>query len=149
MLFKYYLFVVLSLYLFRCVEFLRHNNVRIRQNSKTAPSKATLGTTKNIHQIFLGRCYNFLNEHPNSKIEISASNYNCNAIWTSFINAVVNKTPCNIKIDDFQEFLRLVNHKIPKGIITFWSGTSSIAHERKFHLFILFQTKQHKFLNPF
>jgi hypothetical protein len=148
MLFKYYLSVVLCLYLFRCVEFLRHNNAGIRQNLKTASSKITHGTTKNIHQIFLGRCYNFLNEHQNSKIEIYASNYNCNTIWKSFLNAVANKNPCNIKIDDFQEFLRLVNHKIPQGISTFWSGTSSIAHERMFYLFILFQTKN-KLLNPF
>ena len=92
-------------------------------------SKKTVGTTKNIQDIFIGRCYNFLNKHQNSHLGIVTSNYNCNTIWSKFFKAIISKKPCNLQVEDFHEFLGLVNHSIPENLSVFWSGTYQLAHE--------------------
>lgn len=137
--FKYHSIVALFVCSIGFVELLK-NSVQYQQNLKASfniSSKKTFGSTRNFHEIFLGRCYNFLNKHQNSNFGILTSSYNCNDIYKAFVAAVAEKSPCNIKIDDYQEFLRLVSHTVPKHLSTLWSGTSSVAHQRKYFVFIL------------
>ena len=81
------------------------------------------GTTSNIEQIFIGRCFYFLNILHNQNNLINASNYNCSNLWSSFKTAITNKSPCNIKISDFDDFLLKANHPIQPNTSVFWSGT--------------------------
>ena len=91
--------------------------------------KASNGTTKNIEAIFKGRCYYFLNLRHSINCDINLDVYNCSKIWKAFESAVVGKVPCNIKMEDYQYFLSLVNHSIPTNSTLFWSGTYKSAQD--------------------
>ena len=88
------------------------------------------GTTANIGEIFMGRCYYFLNILQSSNCNINPANYNCTTIFASFKTALVGKAPCSVSTSDFDNFLSLVNHPIPADTSLFWSGTSTTSHER-------------------
>ena len=88
------------------------------------------GTTRNIEEIFKGRCHYFLQLQKNSNCAIiQVKRYDCDAIWKAFKSAVTHKSPCGIKIDDFKEFFKLVNHSIPVNSSVFWSGTYTSYHD--------------------
>ena len=87
-------------------------------------------TTVGIKEIFIGRCYYFLNVLQKTNCEIDPRNYDCLAIWNEFEKVIIGKEPCSIKIEDFDKFLELVNHPIPESKTLFWSGTYSTAYQR-------------------
>ena len=87
------------------------------------------GTTKNIESIFKGRCNYFINVQQAFNCDIDPSNYDCEIIWQSFKSIVTTKTPCDLKIQDLDNFLNLVNHNIAPNTSIFWSGTYTPAHE--------------------
>ena len=87
------------------------------------------GTTKNIESIFKGRCNYFINVQQAFNCDIDPSNYDCDIIWQSFKSIVTTKTPCDLKIQDLDNFLNLVNHNIAPNTSIFWSGTYTPAHE--------------------
>jgi ADP-ribosyl cyclase 1 len=89
------------------------------------------GTTKNLKEIFMGRCYSFLNLRQGSNCHIDPKNYNCTKIWQTFEAASTGKTPCNIHVNDYENFLNLVNHSIPVNSTFFYSGTYGVAQDCK------------------
>jgi hypothetical protein len=95
-----------------------------------------LGTTRNFEEIFLGRCYYFLNVLHGRDCKIHSLNINCTALLDAFSAAVINKAACDIKIDDFNEFLKLANHPLGVNTTLFWSGTYNPAHARTINYFV-------------
>jgi hypothetical protein len=87
------------------------------------------GTTRNIQQIFLGRCYYFLNILQKDNCFINANDYNCNDIWNEFHNVIKGRDPCSLSIDNFSRLLAMANQTIPPNTSLFWSGTYTPAHE--------------------
>lgn len=87
------------------------------------------GTTPNLQQIVIGRCHYFLNTVHKGDCNFNPVNYNCSDIWNKFKKVVIGKDPCDIKIDEFSDYLSAVDHKIPNNSSLFWSGTYTEAHE--------------------
>jgi hypothetical protein len=106
---------------------LNHNNWDGRTN----------GTTENIREIFLGRCYYFLNilnrDHP----FINNFNYDCPIIWQIFKNANIGKNPLKIDIRDYENFLVSVDQFIPTNKSLFWSETVTVPLKCNFLLFFM------------
>jgi hypothetical protein len=92
-------------------------------------------TTTNLREIFIGRCYYFLNVLHKQTCYIDARNYNCENIWNSFSSAVISKNPCDVKTVDFNTFLNLTYHEIPENRSLFWSGSFSYKSECKLKFF--------------
>lgn len=97
--------------------------------SYSCTSKNLDGTTRNLREIFIGRCYEFFHGTHQDKCNINPNRYDCNEIWYKFKEIVIGKDPCEIKMDDFNSFLKSVDHPIKTNSALFWSGTYTPAHE--------------------
>ncbi|XDV47181.1 hypothetical protein PO909_016881 [Leuciscus waleckii] len=75
---------------------------------------AKFGTTPNLKQIVIGRCYEYVtlvNPHPR---------YNCEEIWQEFEKAVVRRSPCDVRVKDYQKMFRAITQILPCGkVISF------------------------------
>ena len=113
---------------------LANNSLQIGPLPKmlSCPRDSYNGTTKNIEQIFKGRCHYFLNILQRTNCFIKSTAYNCSEIWSDFSKIVVGKDPCDLKVDDFERFLNMVDHPIMVNTSLFWSGTYTPAHDSKF-----------------
>ena len=100
-----------------------------QQHACKLRSSVSNGTTRNLEQIFKGRCHYFLNLRHNADCFLNTSSYNCTHIWTAFKSAVIGKTPCNVTMEDYAPFLRSVNHSIPANATLFWSGAYRSAQD--------------------
>lgn len=98
--------------------------------------KPSIGTTKNIESIFKGRCSYFINVKQAFNCDFDPSSYDCDVIWESFRSILTTKAPCDIKMEDLDEFLKLVNHNIAPNTSVFWSGTYALAHDCNLFNFI-------------
>ena len=90
------------------------------------------GTTGNLREIVIGRCYDFLNTmHKDIKCQEITNKYDCIDIWNKFNIATIGKDPCDIKMEDYNDFFRATDHLIKANSSLFWSGTNILAHESK------------------
>ncbi|XP_052590814.1 ADP-ribosyl cyclase/cyclic ADP-ribose hydrolase 2 isoform X2 [Peromyscus californicus insignis] len=74
------------------------------------------GTTPHLQSIFLGRCAEYttlLSLHPGNK--------NCTAIWEAF-KVVLDKDPCSVLPSDYDLFINLSRHAIPRDKSLFWEN---------------------------
>ena len=94
--------------------------------------KKNNGTTENFKEIVLGRCFEYIHVLHRDNCEINLSDFNCSQIWNSFSKVVVNKNPCQVSIEDFDQFLRLTSHPYPTHRSIFWSGTYQAVHQSKY-----------------
>ncbi|CAF0813814.1 unnamed protein product [Brachionus calyciflorus] len=92
-------------------------------------SNSTLGTTGNFKEIFLGRCFYFLNILHKNNCMIKSANLNCTQIWKEFSNVILNRNPCEIKKEDFDNFLNMTSHFYDTEKAILWSGTDNMAHQ--------------------
>ena len=81
------------------------------------------GTTPNFKNIFIGRCFYFLNVLHKENCDISLSKLNCSKIWDEFSNVIVNRNPCDITIQDYDKYIELTWHIYDREKSIFWSGT--------------------------
>lgn len=72
------------------------------------------GSSPYFKEIFIGRCYYFVSILHRENCDIASLNANCTLIYEKFAAAVLNNDPCNINIEDFDEFFKLVYHPIPR-----------------------------------
>lgn len=80
------------------------------------------GSSKNLKEIMIGRCFDYLeNVNPSAGVK------DCTKIWDEFLKVFNGKDPCNIKEQDYNNFLRLVEHDIPVSQSIFWSQTREIT----------------------
>ncbi|NXN10710.1 CD38 hydrolase, partial [Indicator maculatus] len=81
------------------------------------------GTTKNLQEVVLGRCYNYVTaRYP------ELGDKDCLKIWDSLKHAFIYKNPCNITSEDYQPLMELANHAIPCNKSLFWSKTNDLVH---------------------
>ena len=137
MAFKIFLIVILGLNFLGYAELFNHEfhlqnckqSLGNNTNSHVTIVPLKNGTAYNIEEIIKGRCYFYLNLQRNSNCGIVPVNYDCNSIWNAFKNAVIRKSPCDIKIEDFKEFFKLASHSVPSDSSVFWSGTYNSYHD--------------------
>ncbi|RXN03701.1 ADP-ribosyl cyclase cyclic ADP-ribose hydrolase 1-like protein [Labeo rohita] len=70
---------------------------------------AELGTTPNLKQIVIGRCLEYVtlaNLNPR---------YNCEEIWQEFEKAVVRRSPCDVRVKDYQKMFKVITQTLPCG----------------------------------
>ena len=80
----------------------------------------TIGTTPYIKEIFLGKCYYYIEILQVQNINFNSSYYNCSFIWEKFYGLSKNSS-CTI--EDFDEFFKYSDQNIIKSRSVFWSGT--------------------------
>ncbi|XP_075355899.1 ADP-ribosyl cyclase/cyclic ADP-ribose hydrolase 1 [Mycteria americana] len=81
------------------------------------------GTTRNLQEVILGRCYSYvMARYP------QLGDKDCLKIWESLKHAFIYKNPCNITSEDYQPLMELASHPIPCNKSLFWSKTSDLAH---------------------
>ncbi|XP_053343384.1 ADP-ribosyl cyclase/cyclic ADP-ribose hydrolase 1 [Clarias gariepinus] len=89
------------------------------------------GTTPNLKQIVTGRCYEYIT------LVNSDYRYKCEEIWHEFEEAVVRRTPCNVREKDYDRMFHAAPQTSPCDKLLFWSKTrelmqSYIAVTRRF-----------------
>lgn len=80
------------------------------------------GTTPNLREIIIGRCHTYFNILRDD-CSLDKTKYDCEHIWQTFRKAVVGREPCDVKIEDYSELVKAVEHSIPYNKSLFWSGT--------------------------
>ncbi|XP_062068870.1 ADP-ribosyl cyclase/cyclic ADP-ribose hydrolase 2 [Lepus europaeus] len=75
------------------------------------------GTSRNLESIFLGRCaeYSSLLQSPAEREK------NCTAIWEAF-KVVLDKDPCSVLPSDYDLFINLSRHALPRDKSLFWEN---------------------------
>uniref|UniRef100_A0A8C0WAF5 ADP-ribosyl cyclase/cyclic ADP-ribose hydrolase n=1 Tax=Castor canadensis TaxID=51338 RepID=A0A8C0WAF5_CASCN len=74
------------------------------------------GSSPHLQSIFLGRCAEYsalLSAHSGDK--------NCTAIWEAF-KVVLDKDPCSVLPSDYDLFINLSRHSIPRDKSLFWEN---------------------------
>ena len=120
--------ILLKLLILSCLDYTEQFSSNTLTSRQCQPQGN--GTTSNIEQIFMGRCYYFINIQQISNCDIIPSDYDCTQIFKSFKTALVGKAPCNVTISDFDDFLKLASHPIAANTSVFWSGTYTPTHDR-------------------
>ncbi|XP_053467798.1 ADP-ribosyl cyclase/cyclic ADP-ribose hydrolase 1 isoform X1 [Ictalurus furcatus] len=78
------------------------------------------GTTPNIKQIVIGRCYEYITlVNPSYR-------YKCEEIWHEFEEAVVRTTPCSVRMKDYERMFHAASQTPPCDKLLFWSKTQAL-----------------------
>ncbi|XP_072262982.1 ADP-ribosyl cyclase/cyclic ADP-ribose hydrolase 2 [Pyxicephalus adspersus] len=80
------------------------------------------GTTPNLEDIVIGRCYDYI-----ATVNPSVGARNCSAIWAAFRSAFLSKDPCSVFPSDFELFINLTHHDIPANKSLFWENNKSLV----------------------
>ncbi|KAJ8397482.1 hypothetical protein AAFF_G00437580 [Aldrovandia affinis] len=66
-----------------------------------------MGTTSNLKEIVIGRCYNYVTlVNPSSR-------YDCEEIWREFEEAVLRRAPCDVAVRDYRRMFRAAPQSLP------------------------------------
>uniref|UniRef100_F6ZFG5 ADP-ribosyl cyclase/cyclic ADP-ribose hydrolase n=1 Tax=Monodelphis domestica TaxID=13616 RepID=F6ZFG5_MONDO len=80
-----------------------------------------LGTTPHLESIFRGRCNEFISlENP------ELGDKNCSEIWEAF-KTVFHKDPCSVLPSDYDLFINLSRHPIPRDKSLFWENNYDVV----------------------
>ncbi|XP_043828694.1 ADP-ribosyl cyclase/cyclic ADP-ribose hydrolase 2 isoform X2 [Dromiciops gliroides] len=79
------------------------------------------GTNPHLESIFLGRCNEYI-----SVVKPELSEKNCSAIWEAF-KSVLHKDPCSVLPSDYDLFINLSRHSIPRDKSLFWENSYSLV----------------------
>ncbi|XP_028621117.1 ADP-ribosyl cyclase/cyclic ADP-ribose hydrolase 2 [Grammomys surdaster] len=74
------------------------------------------GTTPHLQSIFLGRCAEYT-----TLLSLQPGDKNCTAIWEAF-KVVLDKDPCSVLPSDYDLFINLSRHSIPRDKSLFWEN---------------------------
>ncbi|KAG9479698.1 hypothetical protein GDO78_011627 [Eleutherodactylus coqui] len=80
------------------------------------------GTTPNLENIVIGRCYDYT-----ATVNPSVGKKNCSAIWEAFKSAFFSKDPCSIFPSDFERYINLTLHDIPINQSLFWENNKELV----------------------
>ncbi|XP_007167413.2 ADP-ribosyl cyclase/cyclic ADP-ribose hydrolase 2 [Balaenoptera acutorostrata] len=89
------------------------------------------GTIPHLQSIFLGRCAEYI-----AVLSPELRDKNCTAIWEAF-KLVLDKDPCSVLPSDYDLFINLSRHSIPRDKSLFWENnhllvTSYAENGRRF-----------------
>uniref|UniRef100_A0A8C5LNW2 ADP-ribosyl cyclase/cyclic ADP-ribose hydrolase n=1 Tax=Leptobrachium leishanense TaxID=445787 RepID=A0A8C5LNW2_9ANUR len=91
--------------------------------ANAAKKWAGAGTSPNLEQIIVGRCYDYI-----ETVNPSAGKKNCSQIWEAFKSAFANKDPCSILPSDYELFINQTHHAIPPNKSLFWENNKELVH---------------------
>ncbi|KAM5194095.1 ADP-ribosyl cyclase/cyclic ADP-ribose hydrolase 1-like [Mantella aurantiaca] len=80
------------------------------------------GTTPNLRNIIVGRCYHYTTLYPGTGVK------DCNSIWQELTDAVFRKDPCNITEEDYEKLAQVASQTIPCDKTLLWSRTNDLVH---------------------
>ncbi|KAM4052194.1 ADP-ribosyl cyclase/cyclic ADP-ribose hydrolase 1-like isoform 2-T2 [Anomaloglossus baeobatrachus] len=80
------------------------------------------GTTYNLRNIIIGRCYHYMSLHP------GVGDKNCSGIWQELVDAVQRKDPCKITEEDYKHLALMAVQTIPCDKTLLWSRTNDLVH---------------------
>ncbi|KAM3936840.1 ADP-ribosyl cyclase/cyclic ADP-ribose hydrolase 2-like [Leptodactylus fuscus] len=81
------------------------------------------GTTPNLEDIVIGRCYDYI-----ETVNPSVGKKNCSDIWEAFTSAFLNKDPCSVAPSDYERYINLALHDIPANKSLFWENNKQLVH---------------------
>ncbi|XP_075045047.1 ADP-ribosyl cyclase/cyclic ADP-ribose hydrolase 2-like [Mixophyes fleayi] len=81
------------------------------------------GTTPNLENILIGRCYDYI-----ETVNPSVGKKNCSAIWAAFKSAFVSKDPCSVLPSNYELYINLTLHDIPANKSLFWENNKQLVH---------------------
>ncbi|XP_068925569.1 ADP-ribosyl cyclase/cyclic ADP-ribose hydrolase 1 isoform X2 [Petaurus breviceps papuanus] len=96
---------------------------RRRDSPAELPQWKGRGSTPNLKEIMLGRCFTYI------RMVNPELGKDCLKIWETFKNAFICKNPCNITEKDYQPVMELAAYPIPCNKTLLWSKTSELAHK--------------------
>lgn len=79
------------------------------------------GTSPHLRSIFLGRCADYL-----LLLSPQLRDKNCTAIWEAF-KVVLDKDPCSVLPSDYDLFINLSRHSIPRDKSLFWENNQFLV----------------------
>ncbi|XP_040275017.1 ADP-ribosyl cyclase/cyclic ADP-ribose hydrolase 2-like isoform X2 [Bufo bufo] len=82
-----------------------------------------LGTTPNLENIVIGRCYDYI-----ETVNPSVGKKNCSAIWEALKSAFISKDPCSVFPSDYEHYINLTLHDIPMNKSLFWENNKQLVH---------------------
>ncbi|CAI7935224.1 ADP-ribosyl cyclase/cyclic ADP-ribose hydrolase 1 [Podarcis lilfordi] len=85
------------------------------------------GTTKQLQELVLGRCYNYI-ACSDVTVNPELRDKDCLKIWELFQNAFMYKHPCNATEEDFQPLMALATQSILCNKSLFWTKTKDLVH---------------------
>lgn len=111
------------------------NSSKRRSENKTmhhSIARAKFATTKNLKELFIGRCYEYQfqislsapytnNNNKNSTNKNSSKeikHWDCGKLWDAFFQAFAYKTACEVKMDDYKEVLGIMEENVPVDKVT-------------------------------
>eukprot|EP00794_Sanderia_malayensis_P007253 gene7253-8061_t len=83
-----------------------------------ASSCANPATTKNLKEIFIGRCHEFFNI-----ISPGTTPKNCTLLWETFHAAFAYKSGCHVQPDDYSQFFNYADENKLLNKTLFWEAT--------------------------
>ena len=72
------------------------------------------GTTQNLKEIFIGRCWHYQVLAKENKIDELKVKVNCTKLWDEFYASFAFKNPCNVSKDSYKKFFDMLDN--PKKI---------------------------------
>lgn len=92
------------------------------QQKDQAKKHKGAGTTSNLRNIIVGRCYHYMSLYP------GIGEKNCSAIWQELVDAVQKKDPCKITEEDYKQLELAAAQTIPCDKTLLWSRTNYLVH---------------------
>nr|XP_055102493.1 ADP-ribosyl cyclase/cyclic ADP-ribose hydrolase 2 isoform X2 [Symphalangus syndactylus] len=80
------------------------------------------GTSAQLRDIFLGRCAEY-----RALLSPEQRNKNCTAIWEAF-KVALDKDPCSVLPSDYDLFINLSRHSIPRDKALFWENSHLLVN---------------------
>lgn len=82
---------------------------RLNKNKNKWMFKLVEGTTKHLKEIFVGRCWDFV-ENKGKSLENPAK-LDCQELWKAFLKSFAFKGPCDVTFDDYTPFFKMYDEK--------------------------------------
>lgn len=77
--------------------------------SKPTIAKSKFASTKNMKELVIGRCYEYM-----FKSNQSSSRWDCGMLWSKLFEAFSYKGPCEVTQHDYENLIDLMEENIPK-----------------------------------
>ena len=86
---------------------------------KTTIAKSKFSSTKNLKELVIGRCYEYMFKSNQS----STTRWDCGLIWSKLFEAFSYKGPCEVTQRDYEGLIDLMDEDIPKDKVCISNNT--------------------------
>ena len=81
---------------------------------KISAPRAKFASTKNLKELVIGRCYEYRFQRSVGKTD----KWDCGEIWAKLFEAFAYKGPCDVKKEDYETVLDLMEEDVPKDKVS-------------------------------